>query len=280
MVKKLFALFVLLSTAVLMPNPAQAVGDLTISPWRIAFGARDRSGAIELLNTSDKTHTYRIGWTLLKATKDGKYEQVFYKRETDTDPHSVPNMIIVTPKQVTIEPHHEQVVRLSVRRPADLAPGEYRAHMTFIRMADNDPSPVQDPHAKTISMQINVNLGFSVPIIVRQGEDKDLKVQLQHPKLELMGSEQVLKVDLTRISGVFSTYGEIHVFWKPSSGSEKEIGMLNNVALYPEVKTRNIIVPLPTKDNINNGSIRVIYSGKYESEGTTWDEKTFPVGGK
>jgi len=277
MLKKLLAFFILLSAAVLMPDPAQAMGDLTISPWRVAFGTRDRSGAIELLNTSDKVHTYRIGWTLLKATKDGKYEQVFYKRDKDTDPHSVPNMIIVSPKQVTIEPHHEQVVRLSVRRPADLPPGEYRAHMTFIRMADSAP-PVQDPHAKTISMQINVNLGFSVPIIVRQGEDKSLKVALDHPKLELEGAAQVLKIDLTRLSGTFSTYGEIHVYWDPPKGSEKEIGMLNNVALYPEVKTRNLVVPIITKENISGGTIRVAYTGKYESDGTTWDEKKFPVG--
>jgi fimbrial chaperone protein len=277
MIKKLLVFLILLSATLLMPHQAQAMGDLTISPWRIAFEARDHSGAIELLNTSDKTHTYRIGWTLLKATKNGTYEQVFYKRDKDTDPHSVPNMVIISPKQVTIEPHHEQVVRLSVRRPADLPPGEYRAHMTFIRMADN-ATPVQDPKAKTISMQINVNLGFSVPIIIRQGEDKNLKVELQHPKLELNGGQQALKIDLTRLSGTFSTYGEVHVYWNPPKGSEKEIGMLNNVALYPEVKTRNLVVPITTKDNISGGTIRVAYTGKYESDGTTWDEKKFPVG--
>jgi hypothetical protein len=161
-----------------------------------------------------------------------------------------------------------------------LPPGEYRAHLTFIRMADNKPPPPQDPNAKTMSMQLNVNLGFSIPVIVRQGEDKALKVALMNPKMELEGTGSVLKVDITRTAGTFSTYGEIHAYWKSPKGDEKEIGKMNNVALYPELKTRNIIIPITTKDNIAGGTIRMVYTGKYESEGVTWDEKTFPVGGK
>lgn len=279
MKRRILALFALLSAMLLMPQSAQALGDLTITPWRVVFQSRDRSASVELLNTSNSVHTYRIGWTLLKATKEGRYEQIPYDRNKDKDPHSVPNMLIVSPRQVAIEPHGDQIVRLSLRRPPDLPPGEYRAHLMFIRMADERPE-AQDPHAKTISMSIKVNLGFSIPVIVRQGEDKALKVSLQSPKLKPGIGGAVLDVDLHRDAGTFSSYGTVSAYWKPPKGSEVKIGELSNIALYPEVPTRHLVIPLLKKYNIVGGFIRIAYTGNLEADGITWDEKTFPVGTK
>ena len=279
MTTRIFAFFVLFVTSLLIPRQADALGDLTITPWRVVFQTNDRSAAVQLLNTSDEAHVYRMGWLLLKATAKGGYEPVPYDRDKDKDPHSVPNMTVLSPKQVTIEPHGLQVVRLSLRRPADLPPGEYRAHMTFTRMAHDKHIP-KDPNAKAVSLALDVNLGFSIPVIVRQGEDKDLKVDFFEPQLKQEKNYSVLLLELTRVAGKFSTYGTIHAYWTPPKGGEKEIGMINNVALFPELKSRHIQVPITTKDNIVGGKIRVVYEGKYESNGTTWAEKTFPVGTK
>lgn len=280
MTKKLFTFFMLFVMCLLIPRQADAIGDLTITPWRIVFGPRDRSASIDLLNTSDQPGTYRMGWMITKATPDGKYEQAKYHPDQDKDPYSVPHMVISSPRQVTIEPHGEQIIRLSLRRPANLPPGEYRAHITFIRMANSSPPQVQDLYAKTLSMEINVNYGFSIPVIVRQGEDKDLKVSLSNPRLELQGRNTILKVDLNRVAGKFSSYGEVHAYWKPPKGNEKEIGKVNNIALYPELKTRTVALTVTTKDSLMGGTIRIAYIGKLESDGTTWAEKSFPVGGK
>ena len=232
-----------------------------------------------MLNTSDQQNIYRMGWMLTKATADGKYEESFYHPEQDKDPYSVPKMVISSPRQVTIEPHGEQVVRLSLRRPADLPPGEYRAHITFIKVADTRPE-AQDPNAKTVSMQLNVNYGFSIPVIVRQGEDKDLKVSIHSPKLVPVKGGTIMRLDLHRDGGKFSSYGEIDVYWKPPHGEEKKIGYMANITVFPEVQTRKIIVPLLKNLDIKGGTIRVAYVGKLEAEGTTWAENTFPVGEK
>jgi len=280
MKRKIFALFALILTALTVPQSAQAVGNLTITPWRVVFGPRDRSASVELLNTSDTAGTYRIGWMITKATSEGKYEETMYHAEDDKDPNSVPHMVISSPRQVTIEPRGQQTIRLSLRRPANLPPGEYRAHITFIRMANPTLPEIHDPNAKTMSMELKVNYGFSIPVIVRQGEDKDLKVALSNPQLALQGRNTILKVDLNRIAGKFSSYGEIHAYWKPPKGNETEIGAVKNVALYPELKTRNIVIPLHTQDSLMGGKIRIAYIGKGEADGVKWDEKTFPIGGK
>lgn len=281
MTKKLFTVFMLFVMCLLIPRQAGAIGDLTITPWRVVFGPRDRSATIELLNTSNVAGTYRMGWMMTKATAAGKYEDVFYKQDKDKvkDPHIVPNMVIYSPRQVTVESHGEQVVRLSLRRPADLPPGEYRAHVTFTKMADQRPV-AQDPHAKTVSMELNVNYGFSIPVIVRQGEDRALKISIQSPKMEPgEGGGTILMLDLHRDAGKFSSYGELEVYWKPSKGGEVKVGSMTNIAVYPEVQTRHIAMPLLRQYTIVGGTLRIVYKGALESEGTTWAEKSFPVGG-
>jgi fimbrial chaperone protein len=274
MIKKLFAIFALFVTGFLL-TATEARADLTITPIRVVFQAHDRSASVELLNLTDHRNTYRFGWIYLKATPDGKYEKVFSVK--DDDPFGVPNMVIFSPRQVTIEPHGHQLIRLSLRRPANLPPGEYRAHLTMTRLAKTELSQ-PDPTAKSVEMALQANVGFSIPIIVRQGEDKDLKISLSDPELKAQGRGTLLKVNINRVAGKFSAYGTMKVFWKPLKGDEREMGMLSNLSLYPELKTRAVMIPLMTKENITSGTIRIIYEGKLESEGTLWAEKTFPVG--
>jgi fimbrial chaperone protein len=277
MIKGTFIFLSIFVIFLLIPLQASALNDLTITPWRIVFQTRDRSAAIDLLNTSNRGNTYRLSWILMKATPKGGYEMVPYERDKDKDPHSVANMVILSPRQVTIEPHGEQLIRLSLRRPPDLPPGEYRAHLTLTRLAHLDP-PVNDPNAKSITMSLKVNVGFSVPVIVRQGEDNALKVALSHPALKAEGNGAILELDLSRIAGKFSSYGTVHVFWKSPKGDKIEVGTLNNVALYPEVTTRHIVVPLLKKYSYSGGDMHVVYAGALESEGTTWAENTFSIG--
>lgn len=275
--KKLSAFLAFLLMLITVPMEAHAMGDLTITPWRVVFNGRDRSARVTLINLSAQTNVYRIGWMMTTALENGRYDQKKYDPEKDKDPHSLPHMIVFSPRQVTIEPQGQQTVRLSLRRPADLPPGEYRAHITFIKLADQGPVQ-QDPNATSVSMAVNVNYGFSIPVIVRQGEDRALKVSLNSPRLHAINGGSALEIDLHRDAGKFSSYGEVKVYWKPSKGDEVEVGSLNNVALYPEVQTRKLTVPLLKKYMITNGSIRVVYAGQLDSEGKIWDEKTFPVG--
>lgn len=277
MTKKLLislALFVI--SISLVTTPARA--DLTITPKRVVFLARTRSAEVILLNITDHPNTYRLGWEMMKAMPDGKYKILPYHRDADKDPHSVPNMVVFSPRQVTIEPHGHQTIRLSLRRPADLPFGEYRAHLLLTRLANASPPQKPEPNAKTLSMALDVNLSFSIPVIVRQGEDRALKVSLSEPEFKLARKGAVLDININRKSGTFSSYGEINVYWQPPKGNERLIGTLNNVALYPEVETRRVSVPINAKADISAGAIRVAYIGKLESDGTKWAEKVFPIG--
>lgn len=275
-IKKPALIILLLIATVFIPYRA-ARADLAITPIRIVFEGRDRSANISLLNVTDKTHTYRMRWLEMKMDSEGRYVMDV---ADEKNPYSVANMVIYTPRQVTIQPHAYQTVRLSLRRPADLPPGEYRAHLAFTRLAAAGPEQPDPDPPKGKSLSLNVNLSFSVPIIVRSGDDKDLKISLNSPQLAIGGTAEkpvpVLKLNLNRDSGKFSSYGSIKVFWQPNDGPEQQIGIQNNVALYPELQQRHLTVTLTA--NPTGGKLRVQYIGKYESEGKIWDEKIFPLG--
>ena len=254
-----------------------ARADLTITPVRVVFQERDRAANVTLLNVTDRANTYRMGWMIMKMDAHGDYHLAHV--ENDADPTSVANMVIFSPRQVTIQPHAYQTVRLSLRRPADLPPGEYRAHLSFTRLSTDVPA-VQDPNEKGRHIALNVNLSFSIPVIVRSGDDKDLKISLSSPKLTIGGTIDTptpeLKIDINRDAGRFSSYGTLYVYAQTAHGTDKQIGMLSNVALYPEVQHRSMVVPLT--ESPRGGMLHVVYKGKYESEGTVWDDKTFPIG--
>jgi fimbrial chaperone protein len=253
-----------------------AHADLTITPVRVVFEGRDRSATIELINTTRTTNTYRMKWMDMKMGPSGRYELL---PADETDPNSVSKMVIFSPRQVTIEPNGHQTVRLSLRRPADLPPGEYRSHLGMVRLAKQGPEKPDD-NAKGIEMEMRINLGFSIPVIVRSGEDPDLKISLNNPKLGMSKDEKnpapELTIDLRRDAGKFSTNGTLVVYWTPANGQEKPIGGLNNLTLYPELQTRTVHIPL--KEAPSNGSVRVEYVGKFEIDGKKLAEKTFPIG--
>jgi P pilus assembly chaperone PapD len=275
-------LFLVMGAFLLAAAPAKA--DLMIAPLRVVFKNRDRSAIVSIINTSVHVNTYRVGWEVMRAGADGKYVRV---KTDDKDPFSFNKMVIFSPRQVVINPGEHQVVRLSLRRPADLPPGEYRAHLMFTRLPpDKSRKNARDEGRTGIKKKgagttLDINLGFSIPVIVRNGSD-DTHVELSQPKFEMVTSgkkiEPVLSLSLDRVSGVFSTYGSVRVFWKQPGKEERRVGILNNVALYPEMKHRDLKVSL-MELGIKGGTIRVVYEGKYESQGVIWDEKTFPVGG-
>ncbi len=279
----MFKRFALLAIAVVLLLPATpALADLTIAPLRVVFKGRDRSAVVTLVNVTNNLNTYRLSWTLYKMNENGQYDPVALDEK---DPFSIDKMIVFSPRQVVIKPGQQQLIRLSLRRPENLPVGEYRGHLTFTRLARSavnlDKSGEDRERPKGQKFGISVNLSFSIPIIVRNGSDDQLKVEMISPQLRIENAgniqRPVLTMDLTRTAGTFSTYGTILVFWQPEGGKEKRIGFIQNVALYPEVKKRKVTVPINTTDHVAGGKIRVVYQGKYESQGTIWDEKSFPV---
>src|SRR3546814_17207020 len=81
-------------------------------------------------------------------------------------------MIVCSPRRVTLPPNQPQVVRVGVRVPARLPPGEYRAHMLFRAVPDVVPAVAGEakPASTGVSIALTPIYGITIPVIVRVGD--------------------------------------------------------------------------------------------------------------
>lgn len=238
--KAIFVTFLLALFLTALPQKARA--DLTIAPLRVTFQDRDRTAEIVLINTSNTKNTYRIGWMHNRQQENGRYETIDTPLNPDFNPE---DLIIFSPRQVTIPPGGRQKVRMSLRRPPNMPDGEYRAHLRFQKLADRDTQNGTND-ANGIAMSLFVNLGFSIPVMIRQGAyDGDARIENVRllPASPTTGGTPQLSMTLQR-AGKNSTIGRVIVYWVSPEGEETLIGRANNVVIYPERERRALDIPL------------------------------------
>jgi P pilus assembly chaperone PapD len=253
---------------------------LVVTPIRVIFDGRTRSAVMLLVNTDRKAHTYRLGWELMKASETGQYHEVPIDPK---DPHSVTNMVIFSPRQVRIDSGGQQSIRLSLRKPADLPPGEYRAHLTFVSMpGDEEEVHLGDGGKKGSSFNLKVSLSVAVPIIVRNSGGSNLSqdISISEPSLVAplatnKNGMPSMRFSLVHAVGANSTYGRIRVYME--GDKERQIGVLNNLSVYPEQAKR--IVNVTLSEPVPQGSrLKIVYEGAQEYKGKTLAEKEIAVG--
>lgn len=256
---------------------APALANVMVMPIRVSFGPRDRTQSVTVFNNSQGSQTYRLEWKYIKL-KEGKGMEEIPQAEWPKSPQ-VPDMVKIAPRQIVIPAQSKQVVRLSLRRPADLPDGEYRAYLSIIRLADENASPQNVPEKGT-GIYLGVNINLNVPVLVKQGEGtasgKLGKIQFMPPSPEI-SNRPSLSVDILSQPGTFSPYGRINVFWQKPDGQSEVIGFVENAYIYPEIKRREYNIPFKPDTVIQGGSLRVVWQGIKEFEGQIFDEKIIPI---
>jgi P pilus assembly chaperone PapD len=227
----------LFASTISLVAPAQAgVGDLLVAPTRVVLDGRGGSEII-LNNIGEEPATYRISVELRRMLPDGRLEEV--KDPTPAD-KVAQEMIVYSPRRVTLAPNQPQSIRIAARAPEGIADGEYRVHLLF--RAIPKPTPVtQAPGeaAKGLSFAITPIYGVTIPVIVRLGQ-LQAQAAIANVRLDQQGGKKAVTLDLTR-SGQRSTFGEVRVL---KAGQKDPIAIQRAVAVYTEVGTRKLAVPL------------------------------------
>src|SRR5687768_9357144 len=221
--------------ALLAPVQASAgVGDLLVAPTRIVLNG-SRGAEIVLSNIGDEVATYRISVELRRMKEDGSLEDVDVANDKEK---TAQGMILYAPRRVTIAPNEPQTIRISARAPKGLPDGEYRAHLLF--RAVPPPRPVTAPkEVKGIAFELIPIYGVTIPVVIRLG-NLQAKVGIANVQLTDFGGKPAVALDLTR-AGDRSVFGDVRVF-KP--GVKDPIAIQRGVAVYTEVGTRHVVVPI------------------------------------
>ena len=250
-----------------------AHADIMLLPIRTVFKDRDRTKTLTVVNTADRAATFKLSFYHQKQIPSGGYE----KQEGPINPdYDLSKMIVFSPRQVDLPPGEKQSIRFSLRRPANFPDGEYRVHLKLQRLGNSGPE-LQPVNKKGPSGKVTINVGFSVPVIVRQGVN-DAKATIVEPTFT-RGSADGKKPPMIEFfldrTGKFSTLGRADIFWTPSGGGdEKKVGTLNDLNVYAETPRRSVKIGLQNKE-VNGGTFRIVYEGDDADKGILFDEKSF-----
>ncbi len=266
-----------LAAGVLALSSVATRADLMIFPTRVVLDGGARSTQVELVNRDAKPASYRINVVNRRMTETG---EIVEAPVAQADERFADTMVVFTPRLVTLQPGASQVVRIAVRRPADLAEGEYRTHLQFDRLPDIETSSDIEtlPEAAapgTTSIRLTALIGASIPLIIRQGTTT-VNMTLDAPVLEPAAADgkPVLAFEMRR-TGNRSVYGDLSVNFTPKGGAPVDLGAVSGVAVYVPNATRKARLPLtlPKGVALANGVIKLTFKARAEA-GTALSAET------
>ncbi|MBB1386426.1 molecular chaperone [Pseudoalteromonas sp. SG45-5] len=240
--------------------------DLLISPTRVSFDERQRVAKVIVINNGDEYRTYRLSWQEKTAKPEGGY---ITHPSDQISPTALSSMVRMSPSQVRLAPGERQIVKLALRKPKNLADKEYRSHLLFQALPNEDKSK-----STKMGIKINMILSYSIPVILRQGA---IQPQVNIEAIELVKNEQnnALLVSLAR-KGNYSAFGKVDAFYKANNASEEiKVSMLSDYSIYAEVPLAKLTLNFFEKNVISGaGKLRIVYSGLREYQGVIFAEKT------
>lgn len=240
-----FLAVALLAIAVPAMPLLAAPGDLLISPVRVVLEGRQRSAELTLVNRGEEAMTYRVEFENRRMLEDGRFEAVAEAREGELFADS---MIRYAPRRITLEPGSPQTIRVLLRKPSDLAEGEYRSHLLFRAVPEasdsNSIESLTDEGGQELSIRLIPVYGVTIPVIVRQG---DLNAQVKIADAKVMPAEGQKEPRLSILlerQGARSVYGNVAVRFAGSPEDEGLIGLIRGLAVYTPNKSRRVELPL------------------------------------
>lgn len=211
---------------------AQAI-KLTLK--RVIFEGSKRTEVLTLINDTAEEQVYRLSWRNMYMGKEGKL-LVAKEGEAVEGLNTADNLVIFAPRRIAIPPGGSQQVRLMLRKPKDLADGEYRSHLWIRPEAESvkfEPNPEANPNVPSI--QIKMLAGLSFPVFVRQG---NLTASGSITDVKFTQRDQKLRVDLVlNREGNRSIYGDFD-FICTAGGEDKVVHQVRGIAVYNEASKR------------------------------------------
>jgi P pilus assembly chaperone PapD len=246
--------------------PAHA--ELMLHPTRIVFDKNARAAQIELINNGSTPASYRISLVNRRMSEAGQFEPAEQAQDGE---RFADEMLRYSPRQVTLQPGTAQTVRVMLRKPAELAEGEYRSHLQFDKLPEVEGAASienQGKNATQIGVVLNALVGASVPVIVRHGATSASvtlgglalqKDEAGRPQLALAFGRE----------GSSSVYGDVSVTFTPKNGKVQQLAQVGGIAVYTPNRVRKARLPLqvPAGLDLAGGVLEVAYRERPEVGG-------------
>lgn len=247
------------------PAPPVAVpvapSNLSINPKRITFAGVGKAATVSVFNQGGpgRFDVELIDRVMLPdgqiiaaadAAKKPELKPLLDKLKSARD------FIVITPRRLQLAANAGQAIRVRAAPTSDLAPGEYRTHLTITGLPPADAGlTAEDAAARNqgaLSFRINSVLGISIPVIVRVGPI-DVRAAIEHTAFGFENISPdgraapvrtpVLSFELVR-AGANSLFGDLEVRGAKEQGSQPPLGQIRGIGVYPEIERRIVKIPL------------------------------------
>lgn len=236
----LHQLIFLVCFTLLLSHGGTLHAQLMVHPTRVVFEKSVRSTQIQLFNRGKEEATFRISVVRMRMDQQGGFQRI---TEGIDGENFADDLIRFSPRQVSIPAGGSQTVRVQLRKPEGLAPGEYRSHLLFQAL----PPARDNSRAESEGMSVTLRpiVSITIPLIVLHG-DTTATVEIEKARLLLpsdKGQNASVSFDLVR-GGTRSIYGDITVSRKGVRGPQAIVGEIKGVAIYNPNIRRSFVLPL------------------------------------
>jgi P pilus assembly chaperone PapD len=204
-----------------------AHANLSLSEYRLYFDARTKNNALVLSNTSNNDINFKVSLVHKDMTEEGNLVDV---SEAEVIGRSAKPLLRFSPRRGTIRSQGMQAVRMTVRKKASLAAGEYRAVLKILTSVAKK--------TKNSGVGLQSQIAYSIPVIVRHGQLK-VESKIINPQLITQNGQPTVMFWQTR-EGNRSLYGDFKVL----NSDNTVVGEINSVGVYTPLSRRRIYIPI------------------------------------
>lgn len=180
-------------------------------------------------------------------------------------------MLRFSPRRAKIPAMERQVVRMMLRKPAGLPAGEYRARLLVTPQVEkmNRGRAADAEKEDQVGLGATVYVSASYPVVVLH-DLPAAKVEPVSCKIEPVdGSVEKFRANISwKKTEGYTSFGNVKVYYHPSSGKKKLVGVRKEMVIYSPEKSLQgpVVLKNITKDELQSGSLEVVYSpGTYDA---------------
>jgi P pilus assembly chaperone PapD len=225
----------------IVSQDAQAI---RVSLRRVIFEGAKKSEVLTIINTTSEEQTYRLGWRKYRMDEDKPLHSI-EDAEDDGSVMWADKLVRFAPQRVKVPAGGTQQIRILLRRPKDLAAGEYRSHLWIVTEGKPEKFSLEQRNDNQQAIKLAIQPAISLPIFVRNGK-LSATANISGAKLTKIKSGLNIKLTLNR-EGDKSIYGDFD-FTCTDGGTNTVLRQVRGIAVYTEINKRHFDFDLPLTD--------------------------------
>lgn len=230
---------------------------LVITPTRLVMEGRSRTARVTISNNGTKAGSYRISLVHKRMLEDGSIITIEEGQEEANDQFA-DDLVRMAPRQATLNPGQSQTIRLLVRKPKDLAEGEYRSHLQVMAVPVDMPG-LDETDSEGVNVKVQANFAISIPLIIRHGTLEAEAHITDATFIPAAGETKAKASFVVHRDGKKSIFGDVKILYIDVDGKERLVKDVKGLAIYTSITRRAMEFVLEGDSAFQSGHLKVEY---------------------